>query len=214
MRARKKNWAPAVLSENPRIIRETENIKGSLKELFKNDNPIHVEIGCGKGRFITETSKINHDINYIAIEREAVILAAAAKRAEEVGAGSLYFMHVDVNDVLDYFNPGEVKRLYINFCDPWPTKKKRARRRLTHDNFITLYEKLEIPEIHFKTDNRILFEFSLESFCRKGWLLENVSLDLHNSGIEGNIMTEYEEKFSAKGPIYRLEAYPRKPHII
>jgi len=115
----------------------------------------------------------------------------------------------DVNDLADYFNPGDISRLYINFCDPWPGKKNRAKRRLTHDNFLQKYQQLQIPEIFFKTDNRQLFEFSLESLNRCGWLIENISLDLHADNMEGNIKTEYEEKFSALGPIYRLEARPR-----
>jgi len=209
MRARKKKWAAGELTDNPRILREAEEFKGRMRDCFDNSNPIHLEIGCGKGRFITETSRRNPHINYIAMEREAVILAAAARRAQEQEANSLIFLHADVKDIKEYFNPNEISRLYINFCDPWPTKKKRARRRLTHENFLELYEELKIPELFFKTDNRILFEASIESFSRKAWLMQNVSLDLHNSKQEDNIMTEYEEKFSAHGPIYRLEASPR-----
>jgi len=209
MRARKKKWAPAELENNPRILRELASYEGrSIKEYFCNSNPVHVEIGCGKGRFITETSLRNPDINYIAIEREPVILAAAARRAEEINAGSLIFVLADVDNLMEYFKPGDISRLYINFCDPWPGKKKWAKRRLTHDNFLAKYEELQIPELFFKTDNRILFEASLESFSRMHWILQDVSLDLHNSKMEDNIMTEYEEKFSPHGPIYRLEAYP------
>lgn len=195
--------------DNPRILRDAEEYKKRIRECFENDNPIHLEIGCGKGRFITETSRRNPEINYIAMEREAVILAAAARRAQEQTAGSLVFLLADVKDISEYFHPGEISRLYINFCDPWPRKKKRARRRLTHENFLALYEQLKIPEIFFKTDNRILFEASIESFSRQRWLLQNVSLDLHASDMADNIRTEYEEKFSAFGPIYRLEAYLR-----
>jgi len=208
MRARKKKWAPAELENNPRILRDVENYSGRLKEFFKNDNPVHLEIGCGKGRFITETSLRNPDINFIAIEREPTILAAAARRAEQCSAGSLIFVLEDVDNLLEYFMPGDISRLYINFCDPWPGKKKRAKRRLTHDNYLEKYEMLQIPELFFKTDNQILFEASLESFSRQHWVLSNVSLDLHKSDFEGNIMTEYEEKFSPHGPIYRLEAKP------
>lgn len=214
MRARKKKWAPDVLENNPRILRDLAACEGKIKKVFGNSNPIHVEIGCGKGRFIIETSRRNPDINYVAIEREAVILAAAARRAEELGAGSLFFVHEDVDNLLNYFSPGDIARLYINFCDPWPGKKKWAKRRLTHDNYLAKYEALQIPEIHFKTDNRILFEASLESFSRTKWTLQNVSLDLHNSITIDNIMTEYEEKFSPHGPIYRLEAILPNPHTM
>jgi len=210
MRARKKKWAPAELADNPRIIRNAEENSFWLSEYFTNTNPIHLEIGCGKGRFISEASRRNAAINFIAIEREAVILAAAARQSKESGANALGFLMLDADELLMYFKPGEISRLYINFCDPWPGKKKRAKRRLTHEKYLTMYQQLKIPELHFKTDNRTLFEFSLESFSQQGWQIKNVSLDLHASGIEDNIMTEYEVKFSSKGmPIYRLEAIPQ-----
>ena len=119
-------------------------------------------------------------------------------------------MVIDVKDLTSYFEVGEIKRIYINFCDPWHRKRKWAKRRLTHRNFLSLYESLfgKSGEIFFKTDNRHLFEFSLNEFADKGWRLKNISLDLLNSDYEGNIMTEYEEKFSSEGfPIYRLEGY-------
>jgi len=210
MRTRKKKWAPGVLENNPRILRDFIDTYGerSIKTYFDNDNPLHVEIGCGKGRFITEMSLRNPDINYIAIEREPTILATAARRAEELNAGSLVFLLADVDHILTFFKPGDISRLYINFCDPWPGKAKRAKRRLTYDTYLQKYEELQIPEIFFKTDNITLFEGSLESFSRQKWTLQNVSLDLHKSKMEDNIMTEYEEKFSPHGPIYRLEATP------
>jgi tRNA (guanine-N7-)-methyltransferase len=214
MRTRKKKWAAGELENNPRILRNESEYAGRLREFFANDKPIHLELGCGKGRFIIETSRRHPDVNFIAIERDETILATAARRAEEAGAGSLVFIHADVNDGLEFISAGEISRLYINFCDPWSRKKKWAKRRLTHDTFLTLYENLQIPEIFFKTDNRVLFESSLESFSRKSWLLKNISLDLHASNMPDNIKTEYEEKFSAHGPIYRLEAEPRNKHIM
>ena len=210
MRARKKKWAPAELANNPRILRETDKIAGQIKKYFDNGNPIHLEIGCGKGRFITEASRQNPDINFIAIERESVILAAAARQAEENGACSLAFLLLDADSLMAVFRPGDIARLYINFCDPWPGKKKWAKRRLTHEKYLSMYKELSIPELHMKTDNRPLFEFTIESLSACGWLINNVSLDLHASGMENNIMTEYEQKFSSKGmPIYRLEALAR-----
>jgi len=207
MRARKKKWAPGELENNPRILRDIEGY-ASLASHFTNNNPLHLEIGCGKGRFIIETSKRNPDINYIAIEREPTILATAARRAEEAGAGNLVFVLADADNLLEMFNPGDISRLYINFCDPWPGKKKWAKRRITHDGYLEKYEALKIPELFFKTDNITLFESSLESLSRKKWTLQNVSLNLHKSDMADNIMTEYEEKFSPHGPIYRLEAFP------
>lgn len=214
MRTRKKKWAAGELENNPRILRNESEYAGRLREFFGDSRPIHLELGCGKGRFIIETSRRSPDTHFVAVERDPTILATAARRAEKSGAGSLVFIHADVNENLEFIRLGEISRLHINFCDPWSRKKKWAKRRLTHDTFLELYEKLEIPELFFKTDNRILFEASLESLSRRGWFIKNISLDLHSSGMEGNIMTEYEEKFSAHGSIYRLEAEPRNRHIL
>jgi len=205
MRIRKKPWAPQELADNPLILRNPESYALKMPEYFGNDNPIHLEIGSGKGRFIIQCAARNPDINHIAMEREEQVMAIAARLARE-SDGSLLFLNLDAQELLEYFKPGDISRLYINFCDPWHRRKKWAKRRLTHINFLSIYEKLEIPEIYFKTDNRILFEFSINQFSEAGWLMKNISLDLHKSGMEDNIMTEYEEKFSAHGPIYRLEA--------
>lgn len=207
MRTRKKKWTAAELADNPRILRDPPAYAGRFKEYFGDTNPVHMELGCGKGRFITQTAIRNPHIHYVAIERDPTILAAAARLSKELPC-SLVFIMLDASELLQYFKPGDIQRLYINFCDPWPNKKKWAKRRLTHANYLTIYEQLEIPEIFFKTDNRTLFAFSIESFSQRGWRMQNVSLDLHRDGMEGNIMTEYEEKFSTAGlPIYRLEAY-------
>ena len=206
MRNRKKPWTAGELAENPRILRDASDHAGRMPQYFNNALPIHVELGCGKGRFIAQTAARHPEINHVAIEREASVIAAAARLSRGV-EGSLIFLQMDATELSDYFRPGEIKRLYINFCDPWRNKKKWAKRRLTHVNFLAMYETLEIPEIFFKTDNRILFEFSINQFSERGWIMRNVSLDLHQSGMENNIMTEYEEKFSELGPIYRLEAY-------
>jgi len=211
MRARTKKWAPNELSNNPRILRSAEH-SSLLEYLGESDNPIHLEIGCGKGRFICETSRRNPNILYIAIEREPTILATAARQAELTNAGSIIFILADADNLLDMLMSNDsliqISRLYINFCDPWSRKKKWAKRRLTHEKYLSMYETLKIPEIFFKTDNRILFESSLESFNMKGWRMQNISLNLHAdiNKYPDNIMTEYEEKFSPHGPIYRLEA--------
>ena len=189
------------------MIHDPESCKGRWHEVFGNNNPIHVEIGCGKGRFVSQMALAHPDINYVGIERQTTVIAIAARRIEEEQK-NIFLTQVDVENLESYFEVGEIDRLYINFCDPWP-KKKQAKRRLTHKNFLEMYKRIfgEKAEIFFKTDNRNLFEFSLEEFCNNGWKLGNISLDLHNSDCEGNIMTEYEEKFSSKGmPIYRLEA--------
>lgn len=210
MRLRRKPWSDKELSINSRLIKNPADYKGKWHSFFKNDNPIHIEIGCGKGQFITKTSIANPNINYIAIEKQEIVIVSALRKSREAGASqNLCFITADVSNLLDFFEPNEIKRIYINFCDPWDRKKKWAKRRLTHSNFLNIYESIfkEGGEIFFKTDNRKLFEFSLNEISAKGWKMKNISLDLHNSDFEGNIMTEYEEKFSSKGmPIYRLEA--------
>lgn len=211
MRVRRKPWAEEELLTNEQVIKEPAEFKGRWKEEFKNDNIIYVEIGCGKGRFITETAKANPNINFVAIERQISVVAAAARKLREENISNLRFVKGDVKFLQDYFGKNEIKRLYINFCDPW-SKKRWAKRRLTYRDFLNIYKELigEQGEIHFKTDNRELFEFSLNEFADMDWKLSNITLDLHNSGFEGNIMTEYEEKFSSKGmPIYRLEGRVR-----
>ncbi len=215
MRIRKKPWAEAEMSSNKAIITEPSQYKGRWREVFGNDNPIHIEIGCGKGQFLSSMSKLYPDINYIGIEREEQIIVSALKKSREKETGSnIRFFVEDVANILDVFDTGEVKRIYSNFSDPWHRKKKWAKRRLTHRNFLNLYETLfgkEGGELFLKTDNKIFFEFSLNEIADKGWRLHNITLDLHNSGFEGNVMTEYEEKFAAMGmPIYRLEGYYNK----
>ncbi len=214
MRLRKKPWGDNELNTNDRFIHKPEENKGKWKEIFGNDNPIHIEIGTGKGQFLTTMSLLNPNINYIAIERQTNVIVSALKKGREKGVGeNIVFFVADVKELLNYFEPEEIDRIYINFCDPWPNKKKWAKRRLTHKNFLNLYEALFTNggEVFFKTDNRLLFEFSLNEFADKGWRLHNISLDLHNSDFDGNVKTEYEEKFSGIGmPIYRLEGYYRK----
>lgn len=215
MRIRKKPWAEAETSNNKAFVNDPKNYKGKWKEIFGNDNPIHIEIGCGKGRFLTEISRLNPHINYIGIEKEEQIIVTALKKSREAEAGdNIRFFVLDVAEILDVFEPGEIDRIYTNFADPWHRKRKWAKRRLTHKNFLNLYEQLfgeKGGELFMKTDNKVLFEFSLNEIADKGWRLHNITLDLHNSGYEGNIMTEYEEKFSSMGmPIYRLEAYYNK----
>lgn len=212
MRLRKKPWAENEIATNVAFVENPQEIKGKWQEFFENSNPIHVEIGCGKGQFLTQMSKLNPNINYIGVERESKVIVSALKksRLSEVG-DNIAFISADVADMEEIFAPEEISRLYINFCDPWHRRKKWAKRRLTHKNFLNIYERLfgnNGGEIFMKTDNKILFEFSLNEISDKGWRLHNISLDLHNSDFQGNVMTEYETKFSEMGmPIYRLEAY-------
>lgn len=210
MRARKKTWAKQEFEINRHLIEKPEEIN-NWQKVFGNDNPLHLEIGCGKGRFITENAKTNENINYIGLEREEMVIITGMRKAREESINNVRFILGDVSDISSFFGEGVLSRIYINFCDPWPNKKKWAKRRLTHGSFLKKYKSLfknNSAEIFFKTDNMELFEFSIEQFSEEGFVLKNVSLNLHESKFEGNIKTEYEEKFSSKGmPIYRLEAY-------
>lgn len=209
MRVRKRKGAEAMLVENPQyVISDPAACKGKWQEVFGNDKPIHVEVGSGKGRFVTGMAKQNPDINYIGIDIQLSVLSYALDRVLEESLPNVKLLRVDGSSLTNYFEDAEIDRLYLNFSDPWP-KKKHAKRRLTYKSFLETYQQI-LPkegEIHFKTDNRGLFEYSLASFSQYGMTLLEVWLDLHDSDFEGNVMTEYEEKFSKKGqPIYRVEA--------
>lgn len=189
------------------ILDETNRV--DFKALFNNDNPIHIEIGMGKGRFIIEMAKMYPNINFIGLEKYSSIILQATKKLEDVELNNLKLLNADANNLLDLFDENSVDIIYLNFSDPWP-KKRQAKRRLTHENYLNMYDKLlkKDGKIYFKTDNRGLFEFSLESINNYGFKLKNVCLDLHNSELDFvNIETEFEEKYGKNGPIYRLEGY-------
>ncbi|MGD7007491.1 tRNA (guanosine(46)-N7)-methyltransferase TrmB [Metabacillus sp. 84] len=209
MRVRNKPWASEFIAENRHIaIASPENLKGKWQEYFGNDNPIHIEVGTGKGQFLAGMAKANPAINYIGIELFESVMVIAVQKVLDAEVTNLKLLNVDAADLTEVFKNGEVSRVYLNFSDPWP-KKRHEKRRLTFKTFLSLYEQLlkKGGEIHFKTDNQGLFEYSLKSFSEYGLLLTYVSLDLHESDFEGNVMTEYEEKFANKGQrIYRAEA--------
>ena len=189
-------------------IKDTDNLI-DFKELFGNDNPVQLEIGCGKGQFAREIARQNPDINFAAVEKSSNVIVDAAEKALEENIPNLHFLRGGAEYLESYIPAHSIEQIYLNFSCPFP-KKSYASHRLTHRNFLEIYEKLLVPqgEIHQKTDNRNFFEFSLEEFSRSGFILKNISLDLHNSDFEGNIITEYERRFSEQGfPIYRLEAY-------
>ena len=208
MRLRNKPWAKDALASHPEmVIQDPKQWKGRWHERFGNNNPIHIEIGSGKGQFVSGMARQNPNINYIGIEIQESVLVVALEKALSADVPNLQLLHVNGGQVTDYFEDGEVDQIYLNFSDPWP-KKRHAKRRLTHESFLVGYEKVLPPfgELHFKTDNRGLFEYSLASFSQFGLVLKQVWLDLHQVEFPGNVMTEYEEKFSAKGhPIYRVE---------
>ncbi|HEO8420066.1 tRNA (guanosine(46)-N7)-methyltransferase TrmB [Niallia sp. FSL W8-0635] len=208
MRLRHKPWAKDKLSAYPQyVIQNPEDWKGKWDQAFSQNGPIHIEIGTGKGRFITEMAKANPSINYIGVELQESVIVSALDRLIEAEVPNLKLMNMNAEKLTEYFEKGEINRVYLNFSDPWP-KTRHEKRRLTYKTFLASYESVlgNEGEIHFKTDNQGLFEYSLKSFSEYGMLLKYVSLDLHNSDYEGNIMTEYEEKFSNRGNrIYRCE---------
>ncbi|RSK28219.1 tRNA (guanosine(46)-N7)-methyltransferase TrmB [Bacillus sp. HMF5848] len=208
MRLRHKPWAKDKLLEHSNIvIHEPEKYKGKWHEVFGNNNPIHIEVGTGKGQFIVGMAKSNPHINYFGIELYESVIISALDKAIEEQLPNLRLLNKNAVDLRDFFQKGDIARVYLNFSDPWP-KSRHEKRRLTYESFLSIYEDIMVPdgELHFKTDNQGLFEYSLTSFSAYGLILKIVSLDLHNSDFEGNIMTEYEEKFSAKGQrIYRSE---------
>lgn len=209
MRMRKKKNCDVRMEKCADIwIRDAQELKGKWSERFGNDNPIHIEIGCGKGNFIVGMAKMYPDVNFVAIEKVEDVIVMAMEKAKEAGLTNVLFTDMDAEKLEDVFEYGEIRRIYLNFSDPWK-KKKQAKRRLTHKRFLDRY-KAVLPNgdyIWFKTDNRALFEFSLNSFAEENYKLSNITFDLHSSGFEGNVMTEYEKRFSDMGqPIYRVEA--------
>jgi len=212
MRLRNIPGADEVVANSPYCISNPAKLKGLYRqELFKNENPIHIEIGMGKGQFITTLSKNNPDINYIGIERYTSVLLRAVQKVEEEEIPNLRFICFDAADILDIFGCKEVDRIYLNFSDPWP-KDRHSKRRLTSSTFLNRYNGILSKEGHieFKTDNKDLFDFSVEEINNHPlWHIDELTYDLHNDSLMnvGNIMTEYEEKFSSQGnPICKLIA--------
>ncbi len=220
MRMRRKKHLEEKLSVFRNLIDTppvTEDFRAAVREksyldfqsLFGNENPVHLEIGCGKGQFACELARRNPQINLLAVEVNRNVLADACKKAEELELKNLVFLRCGAEVLTKYLPDQSVERIYLNFSCPYP-KKTYSNRRLTSARFMPIYKTLLAAEgeIYQKTDNMHFFEFSIEQLSRGGFLLKNISLDLHNSGMEGNIVTEYEEKFSSRGlPIYRLEAF-------
>ncbi|GKU84837.1 tRNA (guanosine(46)-N7)-methyltransferase TrmB [Niallia sp. NCCP-28] len=208
MRVRHKPWAKDKLSAYPQyVVQNPEENRGNWQNIFEQKGPIHIEVGTGKGRFISEMAKANPSINYIGIEIQESVIVTALDRLIDADVPNIRLMNSNAADLTTFFAENEIDRVYLNFSDPWP-KTRHEKRRLTYKTFLNTYEKILVKngEIHFKTDNQGLFEYSLWSFSQYNMLLKYISLDLHNSNYEGNIETEYEEKFSNKGSrIYRCE---------
>ena len=183
-----------------------------VQKVFGNTNPVHLEIGCGKGRFIQQLAEQNPDINFLALEQTPNVLVTAMERTRDSGIPNLRYYAGKAEYLEKVLDPATVDLIYLNFSCPYP-KESYAKHRLTHPIFLKIYASILSPDgfIKQKTDNQRLFEFSIENFSQNGWSMRNVSLDLHNSKITGNIITEYEERFTKMGlPIYYLEAFTKK----
>ncbi len=208
MRLRKIKDAKERLENNSNYyIIDGRKYKGTWKSVFKNDNPICIEIGCGKGNFAIGMAKTFSDINFVAIEKFDSVLIKAVEKASECDLPNLKFLNDDAILLNEVFEKGEVSNIYLNFSDPWP-KTRHSKRRLTSQLFLDVYKNILSSDgaINQKTDNKILFEYSIESLSQNGWYLSNISVDLHSEEGIFNVETEYESKKKKLGPIYRLEA--------
>ena len=201
MRLRHIPGAEEAIEQSPYVIQEPKEMKGKWDSVFGNRNPIHIEVGMGKGRLIMELAQRNPQINYIGIERYSTVLLKALQKREQLPVSNICFMCIDAKELGEIFEKGEVEKIYLNFSDPWP-KDRHAKRRLTSPQFMAVYDQVlaEDGDVEFKTDNRGLFDYSLESIPEAGWKVKEHTFDLHHSPMaEGNVMTEYEEKFSSRG---------------
>ena len=208
MRLKNVKGASEAIKASNYVILNPNDYKGKWNKVFNNNNPIQIEIGMGKGDFIIGMAKKYPNINFIGIEMYDSVIVKAVKKLENEKLDNIKLIRMDARLIEDVFNK-EINLIYLNFSDPWP-KNRCAKRRLTHERFLNRYENIfkNKKTIFMKTDNIDLFAFSIESLSTFGYTLKNVSLDLHNSDFEDNVMTEYEKKFSSKGiKINRLEAY-------
>lgn len=212
MRVKHKKWADPLIAAHPEMMVTTAgDYRGKWETRFAKKQPLHLEVGMGKGQFIIGMAKAHPEINFIGLEIQRTVAAIALKKAlAEDNLPNLQLICGDGSDLEDFFAPHEIDRLYLNFSDPWP-KKRHAKRRLTYKTFLARYQDIlkDHGEIELKTDNTGFFEFSLESMNNYGMKFDGVWLDLHNSDEnDHNVETEYEQKFAAKGqPIYKLSAH-------
>lgn len=204
MRLRNITGSREVIAQSPYVVKEAvlEKCPGTWHALFGNSNPIYIEIGMGKGRFIHTMAKEHPDINFVGIEKYSSVLLRAIQKMEEEELPNLKFIRMDAEDIAKVFGPGEVDRIYLNFSDPWP-KDRHAKRRLPSREFLGRYDVILKREgrLEFKTDNRDLFDFAVEELGPAGWKAQAITYDLHRDEtlMQGNVMTEYEERFSAMG---------------
>lgn len=198
MRLRNVKNAKERIEKSNYYVKEPEKYKGKWNEFFNNDNPINLEVGAGKGKFIIESAKENKNINYIGLERSESIILRGVEKAEKENLNNLKFICTDASKLEEVFDK-EINTIYLNFSDPWP-KKRHEKRRLTHENFLKIYSNIfkGENEIIMKTDNDDLFCYSVESFSKFGFTVNEMYIDLHSKDVK-NVKTEYEEKFSSNG---------------
>lgn len=213
MRLRNITGSREVIGSSAYVVQESilEQCPGTWKEIFGNNNPIHIEIGMGKGKFIHTMAKEHPDINYVGIEKYSSVLLRAIQKMEQEELPNLKFIRMDAEDIVKVFGKEEVDKIYLNFSDPWP-KDRHAKRRLPSRQFLARYDVIlkKDSRLEFKTDNRDLFDFAVEELEPAGWKAEVITYDLHHDDklMQGNVMTEYEEKFSSQGnPICKYIIY-------
>lgn len=202
MRLRNITGSREVIADSRFVVHEEDWKPGCWHEIFENEHPIRIEIGMGKGKFIHTMAKLHPEINYVGIEKYSSVLLRAIQKMEEEELPNLKFIRMDAEDINSVFGPEEVDRIYLNFSDPWP-KDRHAKRRLPSREFLARYDVIlkKGGKLEFKTDNRQLFDFAVAELEPAGWKAETITYDLHSDEklMEGNIMTEYEEKFSSMG---------------
>ena len=196
-----KNAKQRVESHPELVILNPKEYKGKWKSLFNNDNPIYLEIGMGKGKFLLEHAKTNPNINYIGLEKFDSVIVQAVEKIYPCNLNNILLLNVDAEELLDIFEENEINKIFLNFSDPWP-KNRHEKRRLSHANFLNRYEVILNGDIEMKTDNRELFEFSLISYNENNWHFDELSLDLHHRSEDEHIITtEYEDRFTQKGNV-------------
>ncbi len=207
MRLRNITGADTYIENSEYVIQEPTSKKGDWKEVFGRKAPLHIEVGMGKGQFLMQLAFQNPDIDYVGIEMYSSVLLRAVQKMEENPLSNLRFIRMDAREIEEVFDKGEVNKIYLNFSDPWP-KDRHAKRRLPSRQFLARFDRIldKNGNIEFKTDNKDLFDFAVEEVEPAGWKIDGITYDLHHDEVmnQGNILTEYEEKFSSKGnPIYK-----------
>ena len=207
MRLRNISGADTYIENSEYVVQDEKSKRGCWSEVFGRKAPLHIEVGMGKGQFMMQLALQNPDINYVGIEMYSSVLLRAVQKMEEAPMDNLRFIRMDAREIEEVFDKGEVDKIYLNFSDPWP-KDRHAKRRLPSRQFLARFDQILKREgnLEFKTDNRDLFDFAVEEVEPAGWKIDAITYDLHHDEVmnKGNILTEYEEKFSSKGnPIYK-----------